>query len=274
VGDIRITFLVDGTHVCDPCESFPASTPSDWAGHLDQLDQHGRLLMPLGAFLVEAGERVMLVDLGFGNRHVTAGSLEWSGGSLLADLATTGKTPADVDTVVYTHLHLDHVGWTSDRTTAEPSLSFSNANHVMLQAEWDHWNREDVAGGPAKIDLALLPTRLQLHDGDASIAPGVQVVPTPGHTPGHCSVVISSGAERAIIVGDVIHTKLHATHPEWSLFADVDPAGAERARVAMLEELEKPNTTGGFAHFPGMTFGRVLPASAPKTWVIEPVPYG
>jgi glyoxylase-like metal-dependent hydrolase (beta-lactamase superfamily II) len=259
VGDIRLTLLPDGYHRCDPVRTFVGSTAADWDAHRDLLDEQGRVMMTMGALLAElpGGERV-LIDAGFGPRTVILADLgmEFWGGRLLASLAALGLGPSDVDVVVYSHLHADHVGWTTDRSSG--ALTFERARHVMARAEWEYWAGDAQPGGPDADDVEALAPRVELVDGDAAVAPGVAIVPTPGHTPGHCSVMVSSGVERAVVLGDAIHCPLQISHPEWAFTADVNPAAAVRAREALLRELDEPNTRVVGPHFADAVFGRVL----------------
>jgi glyoxylase-like metal-dependent hydrolase (beta-lactamase superfamily II)/alkylhydroperoxidase family enzyme len=266
VGNIAVTFLSDGLHVADPCFAFPASARSQWDEHPEVLDGTGRVRMPLGGFLVESADRLLMVDMGFGRRRHAHGDLEWSGGSMLDELSASGYRADDIDTVLYTHLHLDHVGWTVERGPGQPRLTCRNAEHVIHQAEWDFWSGSNApAGGPSRLDLAILPDRLRAIDRATTVAPGIDIVPTTGHTPGHCSVVISQGASRAIIFGDVVHSQLQLGNPEWELFADVDPVAARRSRVRLLDQLADEGAVGAFAHFPGLTFARVVRAGEGRT---------
>jgi len=98
----------------------------------------------------------------------------------------------------------------------------------------------------------------RIYDGEAVVVPGIRVVPTPGHTPGHCSFLVSSGTERAVVLGDAIHCPLQISHPEWAFAADANPDAATRAREQLLRELDAPHTTVVGPHFPDAIFGRVL----------------
>jgi glyoxylase-like metal-dependent hydrolase (beta-lactamase superfamily II) len=259
VGDIRLTLLPDGYHRCDPVKTFVGSTLDDWGVHGHLLDEQGRVMMTMGALLAElpGGTRV-LVDAGFGPRTVILAELgmEFWGGRLLASLAAVGLTPGDIDVVVYSHLHTDHVGWTTDRK--RDVLTFERARHIMARTEWEYWRADAPLGGPDPHDIAALEPRVELLDGDALVAPGVTLVPTPGHTPGHCSLLVSSRGERAVVLGDAIHCPIQITHPEWAFAADVNRAAAVRAREVLLRELDAPHTRVVGPHFPDAVFGRVL----------------
>jgi glyoxylase-like metal-dependent hydrolase (beta-lactamase superfamily II) len=272
VGDIRLTLIPDGYHRCDPVATFVGSTAADWETHSYLLDERGRAVLTMGALLAElpSGERV-LIDLGFGPRTLvlTELAMEFWGGRLPASLADFGLQPDDIDLVVYSHLHADHVGWTADRQRG--ALTFGRARHVMARAEWDHWQGEPI-GGPDAADLDALRPRVELVDGEAAVAPGLRIVPTPGHTPGHCSFLVESRGERAVVLGDAIHCPLQITHPEWAFSADANPAAAVKAREALLRELDEPNTRVVGPHFPDAVFGRVLGGPVARRVAFDVVP--
>jgi glyoxylase-like metal-dependent hydrolase (beta-lactamase superfamily II) len=272
VGDIRLTLVPDGYHRCDPVATFVGSSTADWDAHGHLLDEQGRIVMTMGALLAELpdGTRV-LIDVGFGPRTVVLAELamEFWGGRLLASLAAIGLTPHDIDLVVYSHLHSDHVGWTTDRTRG--TLTFERARHLMTRAEWEHW-RGAPPGGPDVEDIHALDPRVELLDGEVTIAPGITLVPTPGHTPGHASLLVSSGGERAVVLGDAIHCPLQITHPEWAFVGDANPAAAIRAREALLRELDAPDTRVVGPHFPDAVFGRVLGGPVARRVAFDVVP--
>lgn len=259
VGDIRLTLVPDGYHRCDPLTTFAGSTQRDWDEHQDLLDDHGRVVMTMGALLAElpSGERA-LIDLGFGPRTVIfeALGMEFWGGRLLASLADVGLGPGDIDAVLYSHIHTDHVGWTADARAEGPT--FARARHVMATAEWEWWHDKPDAGGPSDVEIDVLATRVELIDGEVDILPGIAAVPTPGHTPGHCSFRVSSGSERAVVLGDAIHCPLQISHPEWAFLADTNPQAAQHAREQLIRELEEPDVAVVGAHFANAIFGRVV----------------
>ena len=259
IGDIRLTMIPDGYHRCDPTTTLVGSTAEHWDAHRHLLDDHGRLVMTMGAILAElpGGQRV-LIDLGFGPRTVILAELamEFWGGRLVSSLAQVGLRPADIDTVLYSHLHVDHVGWTTDGD--RDGLTFDRARHVMSRSEWDHWSTRAGTGGPTERDLAALADRVELVDGESNVVPGITLVPTPGHTPGHCSFLVSSGTQRAVVLGDAIHCPLQISHPEWAFVADDNPEAAKRARERLLRELDEAGTLVVGPHFPDAVFGRVL----------------
>lgn len=271
VGDIRVTYLPDGDARLSPTIVFPPSNDALWAAHAEYLDEDSKLLLTFGGFLIETRDRKVIVDLALGDMEVPFPPVEGflRGGRFLESLEKTGVAPAEVDAVLYTHLHLDHVGWTAQGG----SLTFPNARHLAGAGEWDFWRSvtDDewlVAMGPDREAVQTpLENRIDSVADGESIAPGVTAVATPGHTPGHCSVVISSGTERAIILGDTVVCPLQFDERDLNFLFDVDQALAGRTRERIFAELEgTPETVVACAHYAESVFGRLVPGHG-KSWV-------
>ncbi len=274
VGDIRITYLPDGVTRLAPVEFLVGSTTERWKLHEEWLDNEGRLVASIGGLLIESGNRKVLVDTGFGAKHADIPPFgPFDGGELLKSFAAVGVDPGEVDTVAYTHLHLDHIGWTSKAAKdRERALTFPKARYVIRSAEWKHWAGRNDPAGPSVAEVEdPLRNRVDLIDADQSLAPGVTIVSTPGHTPGHSSFVISSGTQRAIILGDVVHCPVQLEEQEWSCAFDVDRALARATRGRLLAELEGSSTVGAGGHFSDFTFGRVMRAQGKRQWVVAAV---
>jgi glyoxylase-like metal-dependent hydrolase (beta-lactamase superfamily II) len=233
---------------------------ADWAPHRDLLDD-GKVEFVFGGFLVRgADDRVLLVDGGVG--ATPDPQYQLGGGQLLANLASVGVGPEDVTDVLFTHLHFDHIGWASTDGVA----TFPNATYRCDRRDWDHFvGRDDFA----TARLTPVEDRFEPWDGDASMAPGVDVRLCAGHTPGSALVVLSSGDQRALLLGDVVHCAVELLDDEWAGVADVDPAMAQRARNALARELEGTNVPVAAAHFPGLKFGRVLAGQGRRQWVFD-----
>lgn len=268
VGDIRITYLPDGEARFAPTALFPASTPEAWQAHRRWLDDEGRLVTTFGGFLIQTGDRKVLIDTGFGEKHVEfPGFGPLSGGNLLRSLASAGCKPEEIDTVFYTHLHLDHVGWTSVASGAGRTLTFPNARYLIRQPEWEYWTSADNPAGPDPVEVRQpIEGHMEMVEDGQAIAPGINLIATPGHTPGHMSVVVSSGDQRAIILGDVVHCPVQLDEPNWACVFDVDQDLGRRTRERLLEELANPNSVGAAGHFSEFVFGRVMRGAGKLHW--------
>lgn len=280
IGDTQITFVPDGGAWLNPRVLFPASEPDGWDAYHAFLAPDGRFPVSIGSFLIQAAGRTILVDLGLGAVDFAVPDIaSFRGGQLLHNLEAEGLTPRQVDTVFFTHLHHDHVGWTSNiapAPNADPGqtvtgLTFPEARHVVAEAEWAHWRGTDELVGPSPTAVqAPLADRLEFVADGEELAPGVRVMATPGHTPGHSSLVVTDpsgvGDERLVVLGDVMHCQVQIEQSRWSFLFDVDAEQSLRTREQLLKELEDRRTILAGGHFAGEVFGRVLPASARRTW--------
>jgi glyoxylase-like metal-dependent hydrolase (beta-lactamase superfamily II) len=268
VGDIRVTYLPDGEGAVSPTLTYPGSDADLWSAHSEYLTADGKWIASIGGFLIETGDRKILVDLGFGDLDVPVDMLEgyFKGGRFLDSLKQAGLSPDQIDTVAFTHLHLDHVGWVS----SGGGLTFPNAKYLAGSGEWDFWQGvtdETLASfGPhPEAVQAPLESRMEALEDGSSVAPGVTTLATPGHTPGHVSYVISSGTDRALIMGDVIHCPLQFDEGDLTVIFDIDPAMARRTRERIAAELEGSSTIAADGHFADAAFGRLLPGQG-KRW--------
>jgi glyoxylase-like metal-dependent hydrolase (beta-lactamase superfamily II) len=192
---------------------------------------------------------------------------ELVGGQLLVGLRAAGVTPHDVSDVVCTHLHSDHVGWLFD-LDAQPM--FPRARIWFGAGDWDHFVRRDETVMAEHIRHGFRSQhgshRLQPLDRDTLVAPGLTALLSPGHTPGHLCVVVASGEERGLLLGDAVTCPAQLDEPSWHSLGDVDPHLADRTRERLWRELEGERTVGAGAHFPELRFGRVLTGSGRRWW--------
>lgn len=255
LGSVAVTYLPDGYGLLNPSAVFPG-----WHGHARHLTADGLLAVSVGSFLISSPDRVILVDLGLGEvEFEIPGLAAFSSGGLLKSLAAEGYTPEDVDTVLYTHLHHDHVGWTTDVAprpgvaAATPSgLTFAHARHLAAEAEWRHWRgtADPVGPDPVAVQEPLDGVLEFVADGE-TIAPGVRVRYAPGHTPGHLAVEVAVCDQRLLILGDALHTRAQMDEPALGFVFDVDGERARATRKALLAQ----GTPLAGGHFTGSVFG-------------------
>ena len=250
VGSIDITALTDlegGFFRLD--QIFPGVMGDQWEPYLrrypwafaDRETLRGRV----GSYVLRSQGGTVLVDTGVGPRAMGAG------GRLLVELENAGVYPEDVDTVFLTHLHGDHLGW-SVKPDGEPV--FPEARYVTQAAEWEISLPYLGSAITALDDLGVL----ELLDGEEPVGEELTAIPTPGHSPGHSSLLVSSGGEQAIISGDAIVHPAQVTEPTWNVHFDLDKEQAARTREMLLAWLEADGITVAAGHIPGSGFGRVV----------------
>ena len=232
----------------------------------------GHMRLEIGCYLVRSQGRTILIDTGYG-----PGPIDYIGGlrgELMADLASQKVDPADIDIVFLSHLHLDHVGWNTRESDGGYAPSFPNARYVAHQADIDHYRRPEVqaAGRFPYYDRLVQPLAdAGVLDGlaeDSDLTDEVRAIHTPGHTPGHMSVMVSSGGERALIQGDVLIHPAQVTEVEWTPQFDGDPAMAIETRRKLLDQLELEGTPVISCHFTKPGFGRVVRAEGRRYWQV------
>jgi glyoxylase-like metal-dependent hydrolase (beta-lactamase superfamily II) len=268
VGDFKVTFLPDGGGIVTPTALYPASTAEGWKKYPDLLDDDGNIITSIGGFLIETGDRKIIIDTGIGPATIDfPGFGPFSGGKYLESLAQTGVGREDVTDVIFTHLHLDHCGWTTVEADGERPLTFPNARHFVTQAEWDFWYGGDNPAGPhPEFVQKPLADRIQWLEAGADFLPGLTIVPTPGHTPGHVSLKLTAGEERLFLIADVMHGEMQIQEPEWGVAFDIDPDMARQTRDALYPELMRPNTLVGANHFSDRIFGRIVERDGQRQW--------
>jgi glyoxylase-like metal-dependent hydrolase (beta-lactamase superfamily II) len=232
LGQTTVTFVPDAEVRGGPGDFFPGS---DWTAYQHLLDERGQAVANVGSFLIRTRSVIVLVDLGLG-----------SGGTLLENLAAEGVTPGDVDLVVFTHLHRDHVGWTG---------AFPRARYLVERREWEYWCVNPGGVGPDR-ETVLRPLSSKIEFLD-QLPTGLHAVATPGHTPGHTSLLVTDpdADEQLLILGDLLHTRAQLTEPGWRFRSDVDAVLARQQRVDVLARYRDGRTVIAGGHFAGNVFG-------------------
>ena len=227
--------------------------PDPWADCAHLLDDAGNVRLILGGFLLRTADRVVLIDAGVG----TINNDKYHGGQFLESLRELGVTPGEVTDVVFTHLHFDHVGW----ATRRGEIVFPNATYRVHRADWAHFVESPGADPGAVRKLTPLTERLETIEADMTLLPGLDARHVPGHTPGSMIFVLSSGVERVLLLGDVVHSPVELVDPAWEAVFDVDPVAASRVRAKLIDEVTGSPDVLAAAHFP---FGRVVAAGGER----------
>ena len=267
VGSVELVALQDTFLAVPPDEFFVEVEAGAWEAYGDLLSAAGELSLSITPWLIRSEGRTILVDTGFGGRPTAAPV--GTPPALPSVLAEAGVSPEEVDVVAFTHLHGDHVGWNTVDREGRPVPLFPNARHVVQQAEWDYWaNGGEIAppDRPTVLDPISDAGLWEFVEGERALTGEVVTVPTPGHTPGHVSLVVSSGGESAVLIGDAAHSPIQVSEPEWSVGADVDRALARRTRAALWERAEREGQLVATNHFPFPGLGHVVSEGGRRRW--------
>jgi len=218
------------------------------------VDDEGNLVLSIHAFAITVGDRKIIVDTCIGNDRKIPGMEALNRRTpFLTDLADAGFPREEVDTVICTHLHFDHVGWNTMLVDGEWVPTFPNARYIICREEWEHWSSEDDAGYALTLDDAVRVVvdagRADLVAPDHRVTDHIRLELTPGHTPGHVAVHIESNGERALITGDLAHHPVQFAEPSWAAVPDTDTAQSEATRRRLLAEHANTSTLVIGTHF-------------------------
>ena len=227
------------------------------------LTDDGRTIGAIHAFVVESEGKMIVVDTCVGNdKQRPVKNWHMRQGRFLEDFAEAGFLRDGIDTVLCTHLHVDHVGWNTMRIEDRWMPTFPNARYLVGRKEWEHWSASPEGPNRDVQDDSVRPIfeagLADLVETDHRVTPEVRLEPTPGHTPGHVSVRIVSRGEEAVITGDLMHHPVQCAEPEWASRFDVDAEAARRTRRQFLEKhADRPVLVLG-THFATPTAGRIV----------------
>lgn len=237
-------------------------------------DADGLLRFHSHAFVIETGDATVVVDTCVGNDKTVPLLPEWQqlDTDFLQNFADAGFSPSDIDYVVCTHLHFDHVGWNTTLVDGSWVPTFPNARYIVEKEDHDELVRtaaghQEVGSTPISpttrclLEESIEPVAsaglVDLVEATHEIVAGVRLIPTPGHTKGHVAVRITSGDGDAVIVGDLFHHPAQVARPAWISAGDYDPAQTEESRAALLASVVDTATILLGAHWPGASAGHV-----------------
>lgn len=271
LGDVTVTRITEyyGSVEMTPAEFFPDSPEASWQDHRDWLapdfwdPETNECRSAIQTWLLRSGGRTILVDTGVGNHKERPYSPVWShlDTGFLGALAAAGVQPEDVDLVVNTHLHVDHVGWNTRLDGRAWVPTFPNATYLMPRRDFDFWNpanehRPRLGRGNQNVfEDSVAPVHeaglTQLWDDSQRIDTNLRLELAPGHTPGSSVLHLESGGDRALFVGDLVHTALQITEPETNSCFCEDPAAARATRRDLLGRAAETGALVFPAHFGG-----------------------
>ncbi|MCA2216538.1 MBL fold metallo-hydrolase [Jidongwangia harbinensis] len=271
LGDVTVTRVWEyyGAVEMAPEVFFPGNSEQVWADNADWLqptflDPATRVVnSAIQTWVLRSGGRTILIDTGVGNHKERPYAQVWAhhDSDFLANLARAGVRTAEVDVVVNTHLHIDHVGWNTHLHGRNWVPTFPNATYVMPKADFDFWNPDNNnatvlgRGNQNVFEDSVIPVhqagQTLLWEDSHRLDENLVLEPAPGHTPGSSVLTLTSGTDRALFVGDLVHSPVQVLEPDANSCFCEDPVAAATTRRRLLGWAADHNALVVPAHFPG-----------------------
>ncbi len=276
IGDIAYTRVIETEEPdFDAAKLIPEATPEALSPYREWLEPWAiepgtdRLVLAVQSYLLRTPRHTILLDACTGNDKRRKFHEPWNMRSSMAyleRLAAAGIRPEEIDYVMCTHMHADHVGWNTRLVDGRWVPTFPNARYVFSKVEWDFWYAFYEAGkthvGDGALADSVLPVveagMAEIVEQDHALDDQVWLEPMHGHTPGHTGVHLRSNGSEAVMCGDVVHHPLHLKHPEWYSTGDSDRDQAAATRRRFLETYADTATLVMTAHFPSPSAGYVV----------------
>lgn len=272
IGNIEIWRILEGiSPFLTPLQAFP-DLGEDGMALMRRIaarqicPETGQFLIPIQAFLIKTPQHVILIDGCVGNHKTFPMHPHWhnrSDNRFLAGLTVAGVSPEDVDYVMCTHLHVDHVGWNTRLENGQWVPTFPNARYVFPATDHAHFAAEAGDVYTESVLPVIAANQAELVSADHKLGDHIAFIPTPGHTPGHVSIEISDGPDRAVITGDVMHTAVQCLRPSCNFAFDADKVQAVASRHRLMEHSSEGGHLVIGSHF-----------QLPSTGVITATPNG
>jgi glyoxylase-like metal-dependent hydrolase (beta-lactamase superfamily II) len=270
-GDLTIHRIIEQEVPFFPAlELLPDLTPErlaenrDWMKKARAIDDNDVLILCFQSYIVRTPHHTILIDSCIGNDKQRPARPNWhqkTDDNYMRALKAAGFSVGDIDYVMCTHLHVDHVGWNTRMENGRWVPTFPNARYVFGKSEYDYWHEQNAKAEVPPFADSVLPVieakRAELVGNDFAIGDHARILPTPGHTPGHVAFSFGKGKDDAVFAGDLVHSPLQALYPELSPKFDVDPKQAAVTRRSFFERYCDTNTLCCTAHFPSPSSGKI-----------------
>jgi glyoxylase-like metal-dependent hydrolase (beta-lactamase superfamily II) len=271
VGDFTIHRIIEQeTTFLQANDALPTLAPEvlaenrGWLQKTGALDANDTLILCFQSYIVKTPHHTILIDSCIGNDKPRPLRPKWNmktDDAYMRALAASGFSVGDIDFVMCTHLHVDHVGWNTRLENGRWVPTFPKARYVFGKTEFDHWSKENAKAEVAPFVDSVLPVveakRAEIVTNDYSVGDHIRILPTPGHTPGHVAFTLGRTKDEAVFAGDLIHTPLQLRYPELSPKFDIDPKQAATTRRSFLERYCDTDTLCCTAHFPSPSTGKI-----------------
>lgn len=272
VGDFRIDRVIEqNLPFTDPFAFLPTLTPElleenrHWLEPLSLDPETGMFIFPMQSYVVRTGRHTILIDTCVGNHKDRPTRPNWhqkSDTDYMTALARAGLTVEDIDFVMCTHLHPGHVGWNTQLLDGRWVPTFPNAKYVFSGKELVYWTARNAETPVPHVVDSVLPVveagRVVEVSSDHAFDDGIRLEPTPGHTPDHFAVHLTSNGSEALMIGDMMHSPLQCRHPDLVAFPDVDREQAKATRVAVMDRYCETDTLICTAHFRSPSIGHFV----------------
>ncbi|HLI99726.1 MAG TPA: MBL fold metallo-hydrolase [Bradyrhizobium sp.] len=271
VGDLTIHRIIEQETTFLPAlDLFPQLTPDllaenrPWMREAGAIDAEDMLILCFQSYVVRTPDHTILIDSCIGNDKPRPLRPKWNMKTddiYMRALKTAGVAVEDIDFVMCTHLHVDHVGWNTRMEGGRWVPTFPNARYIFGKTEFDYWTEQHAKAEVAPFGDSILPVveakKAEIVRDDFAVGDHLRILPTPGHTPGHVAFAFGRAKDDAVFSGDLMHSPLQTRHPEISPKFDVDPARAARTRRDFLERYCGTDTLCCTAHFPSPSTGKI-----------------
>lgn len=287
IGDIQIDRVIESEGP-EFLASFllPDATPEKLDPHRHWLEPRfldpatQKLVMCVQTYVIRTGGRTILVDTCVGNHKKRRFHPDWNektSSTWLDELSAIGVNPEQVDYVMCTHLHTDHVGWNTKLLNGKWVPTFPNAKYIFAKKEWDYWEQTNQKGAKysdGSINDSVLPVieagQVQFVESDYQFNDQIFFEPTPGHTLGHVTINLTSAGNVGVISGDVLHSPVQCAEPDWCSAGCIDKSMSRLTRRSFLERYCETNTRILTAHFPSPSGGLIKAKGSAFEFVFQP----
>jgi glyoxylase-like metal-dependent hydrolase (beta-lactamase superfamily II) len=270
-GDLTIHRIIEQETTFLPAHDlFPGLTAEvlaenkPWMKQAGAIDDDDVLILCFQSYVVKTPHHTILIDSCIGNDKPRPLRPKWnmkSDDTYMRALNAAGISVGDIDFVMCTHLHVDHVGWNTRLENGRWVPTFPKARYLFAKNEFDSWAEQHAKTEVAPFDDSVLPIveakRAEIVGNDHQIGDHARILPTPGHTPGHVAFAFGRTEDVAVFAGDLMHSPLQTRYPDLSPKFDVDPAQAAATRKGFLGRYCDSNTLCCTAHFPSPSTGKI-----------------